>query len=146
MAGLFFCLASAEGAGLLFCPATIQPHTSVYNAFFAIYANYTASTQKAFTVRYRGVSVDLPYSSAHNTAATQAAYKPSPPRRRAYHQAQHPTDTRYHRHAGRYAGQHSRPVIIRYIRVQHIADHASPAGVSSHRLRIAGKCCTRRIF
>ena len=36
--------------------------------------------------------------------------------------------SRYHRHAGRYAGQHSRPIIIRYIRVQHIADHASPAG------------------
>ena len=29
---------------------------------------------------------------------------------------------------GRYTGQHSRPIIIRYIRVQHIADHASPAG------------------
>jgi hypothetical protein len=41
---------------------------------------------------------------------------------------------RYHRHAGRYTGQHSPPIIIRYIRVQHIADHASPAGW------IAGKC------
>lgn len=37
-------------------------------------------------------------------------------------------DTRYHRHAGRCTAQHSRPIIIRYIRVQHSADHASPAG------------------
>lgn len=52
-----------------------------------------------------------------------------------------PAHTRYHRHAGRCTGQHSRPIIIRYIRaqgcapvidpcqtVQHIANHASPAG------------------
>jgi hypothetical protein len=38
MTGLFFCLASANGAGLLFCPATIQPHTSVYSAFCAVNA------------------------------------------------------------------------------------------------------------
>ena len=38
MAGLFFCLASAEGAGLLFCPAAIQPHTSVYSVFCAVHA------------------------------------------------------------------------------------------------------------
>lgn len=60
----------------------------------------------------------------------------------AYHSAvAPPANTRYQRHAGCYTGQHSRPVIIRYIRaqrcapvidpcqtVQHIADHASPAG------------------
>lgn len=33
LAGLFFCLASAEGAGLLFCPAAIQPNTSGYSGF-----------------------------------------------------------------------------------------------------------------
>lgn len=38
MAGLFFCLASAEGAGLLFCPAAIQPHTSGYNGFYPVHA------------------------------------------------------------------------------------------------------------
>ena len=50
-------------------------------------------------------------------------------------------DTRYQRRAGRCAAHHSRPIIIRYTRVQgcapvidpcqtvqHIADHASPAG------------------
>ena len=34
MAGLFFCLASANGAGLLFCPAAIQPHTSAFTTAF----------------------------------------------------------------------------------------------------------------
>lgn len=38
MAGLFFCLASAEGAGLLFCPAAIQPHTSVYSGLYSVHA------------------------------------------------------------------------------------------------------------
>nr|DAE57029.1 MAG TPA: hypothetical protein [Caudoviricetes sp.] len=38
MAGLFFCLASVEGAGLLFCPAAIRTHTSVYSAFFIVNA------------------------------------------------------------------------------------------------------------
>lgn len=38
MAGLFFCLAPAEDAGLLFCPAAIQPHTSVYSGFYPVHA------------------------------------------------------------------------------------------------------------
>ena len=52
--------------------------------------------------------------------------------------------SRYHRHAGRYAGQHSRPIIIRYIRVrpvidpcpavQHSADHASGGAASASGL------------
>lgn len=88
-AGLFFCLASAEGAGFLFCPAAHEPHTGVYSVLCVIHANYTASTAKAFTGLYSGVSVDLTYSSAHNTTAAQAAYTPPTPRWRAYRQAQH---------------------------------------------------------
>ena len=38
MAGLFFCLASAEGAGLLFYHAAIQLHTSVYSGFYPVNA------------------------------------------------------------------------------------------------------------
>lgn len=38
MAGLFFCLAPAEGAGLFFCSAAIPPHTSVYSAFCVVRA------------------------------------------------------------------------------------------------------------
>lgn len=48
MAGLFFCLASAEGAGLLFCPAAIQPNTSVYGAFFAVNAVNSARRKNSF--------------------------------------------------------------------------------------------------
>lgn len=74
MAGLFFFLASAEGAGLLFCPTAIQPHTSLYGGFSAVHAIYTTTTPKAFTGLYSGVPVDLTYSNERNTAATQAAY------------------------------------------------------------------------
>lgn len=110
MAGLFFCLASAEGAGLLFCPATIQPYTSVYSAFCVVWRVHPA----------------IPHRLRHVGAPTSA--------RTPY------TDIRYHRNAGRCTGQHSRLIIIRYIRVhgcvpvmdpcqtgQHTADHASPA-------------------
>ena len=37
MAGLFFCLASADGAGLLFCHSAIQPNTSVYSVFYQVH-------------------------------------------------------------------------------------------------------------
>lgn len=89
MAGLFFCLASVEGAGLLFCPAAIQPHTSVYSAFFAINEVIPPTPQNSTQVFAGAFPVDLLHSSAHNTAATQTAYAPSAPRWRAYHQAQY---------------------------------------------------------
>lgn len=90
LAGLFFCLASAEGAGLLFCSSVIQPHASIYSAFCAVHASYTTHATKQRTGLYRGVSVDLPHSSAHNTAATQANYAPPAPRRTLYKSAQPP--------------------------------------------------------
>lgn len=79
LAGLFFCIASAEGAGLLFCPAAIQPHTSVYSVFYSIHAVIPPTPQ--------------------NSAAL-------------------PAHTRYQRHAGRCTGQHSRPIIIMYIKAR----------------------------
>ena len=39
-----------------------------------------------------------------------------------------PAHTRCQRNAGGCTGQHSLPIIIRYIRAHHTADHASPAG------------------
>lgn len=128
--------------GFLFCLATYQPHASIYSGFSAVHAFFIyTSNAKAFTGLYSGFSVDLLHSSAHNTAVTQAAYAPTAPRWRAYHQAQHPH--RYqipppHRTLYR-AGQP--PIIIRYIRVQgcapvmdpcpavqYSADHASGGG------------------
>ena len=79
-AGLFFCLASAEGAGLLFCPAAIQPHTSVYSVFCAVNANYTANDAKRRTGLYSGFSCNYANSTAHNTRQTQAAIIPPAPR------------------------------------------------------------------
>lgn len=81
MAGLFFCLASAEGAGLLFCSVAIQSHTNVYNGFSAINANYTAHAAKQRTGLYSVFSVDLTYSSA---------YQIQPPRWTLYSSAQPP--------------------------------------------------------
>ena len=80
LAGLFFCLASAEGAGLLFCPATIQPHTNVYSAFCIAYATYTAHTTKPRAGLYRGFSCNCTRSTVHNTRPAQAAIIPSAPR------------------------------------------------------------------
>lgn len=57
LAGLFFCLASDEGAGLLFCPAAIQPHTSVYSAFFIVHAKlyhkHRKTAHRALQGRFR---------------------------------------------------------------------------------------------
>lgn len=47
VAGLFFCLASVEGAGLLFCPAAMQPHTSVYSGFCIIHATIPPTLQNS---------------------------------------------------------------------------------------------------
>lgn len=141
MAGLFFCLASAEGAGLLFCPAAIQPHTSVYSAFCAVNAVYTAHTTKQRTGLYSGVSCYLPHPTAADTRPTQADIIPPAPRWSASRTRTPCTDTRYHRHARTLYRSTQPPIIIMYIRVQRcaavmdpcqtmqqIADHASPAG------------------
>lgn len=50
----------------------IQAFTAPFVSFMQI--NYTAQTLKPFTGLYSGFPVDLPHSSAHNTASTQAAY------------------------------------------------------------------------
>ena len=120
MAGLFFCLASAEGAGLLFCPAAIQTNTSVYRAFSRVNASYTAHATKQRTGLYRRFPCYLPCFAAvvwrvhlpilhrprHVGAHTRAATPPA--------------HTRYQRHAGRCAGQHRPPIIIMYIRAHRL--------------------------
>lgn len=74
-------------------------------------------------------------TSGYNTACATLEHAHAPKRP--------PAHTRYQHHAGRCTAQRNRPIIIRYIRVrsvfvidpcqtvQHIADHASPAGQSS---------------
>lgn len=157
VAGFFFCLASAEGAGLLFCLAAYQPRASVCSGLYSIHANYTAKTPKPFTGLYSGVSVDLRYSSAHNTADTQAAYAQPAPRWRAYRQAQHLQhipDTTATPDAVQVSAAPYYNKVYKGAKVcpccgsmPGSATHrrpCKPGGVSSYRLRIAGKCCIRR--
>lgn len=116
-AGLFFCLASAEVAGLLFCSAAMQPYTSVYSAFCVVHAvlyhPLHKTMHKALQVLFLRFA---PFclrkyqtgASGYNTACTtlECTHVPGRPA----------PDTRYHRHAGRCTGQRSRPIIIMYIR------------------------------
>lgn len=96
MAGLFFCLASAKGAGLLFFSATIQPNTSVYGAFCAVNAIYTANAAKRLTGLYSGFSRDLPHSTTAYTRPTQAAIIPPATHWSAPQRRNPPAHTRYH--------------------------------------------------
>lgn len=151
LAGLFFCLASAEGAGLLFYPATIQPNTSVYSAFCAVNAQFTIHAIKQHTELCSGFSCDYARSTARDTRQTQATIIPHTPRWSVSQRRSASSEYRYQHHAGRYTGQHSRPIIIRYIRaqrcapvidpcqtVQRIADHANPTGQSDSRCAAGG--------
>ena len=63
MAGFFFCLASAEGAGLLFCPAAIQPRASVHSAFCVVNAVIPPAAQNStqgFTGTFPAICHILP--------------------------------------------------------------------------------------
>lgn len=62
-----------HGAGLFFLPGGVSASHNRLRLSFCRQCNYTTTTPKPFTGLYRGFSVDLPYSSAHNTAVTQAA-------------------------------------------------------------------------
>nr|DAW12598.1 MAG TPA: hypothetical protein [Caudoviricetes sp.] len=75
--------------GFCFARRRISQAQAFTAAFLPSMQNYTAKTSKPFTRLYSGISVDLPYSSTHNTATAQAAYTPTAPRWRAYRQAQH---------------------------------------------------------
>ena len=117
MAGLFFCLASAEGAGLLFRHAAIQPHTNVYSGFYHVHAVIPPTPQNsahgfigAFPAICRVFSLLCGCASGYTA--------PPAPRWSVSQYRSTSTDTRCHRHTGRCTGQRSRPIIIRYIRAR----------------------------
>nr|DAE76411.1 MAG TPA: hypothetical protein [Caudoviricetes sp.] len=116
MAGLFFCLVSAEGARLLFCPATYQPRASVYSGFSAHHAIMPHKRQK----RLQGFTGAFPLICPIPAHTIQQPHKP--PMHHLRHAGGHTvkrstrTDIRHLRHAGRCTGQRNRPIIIRYIR------------------------------
>lgn len=114
--GAFLLPCIRHGAGLLFYPAAIQPHTSVYSAFCVVHANYTANAAKQRTELCSGFSCDYARSAARDTRPTQAAIYHLR-HAGAYHSTVTPSAyTRYNRHAGRCTSQRSRPIIIKYIR------------------------------
>lgn len=80
MAGLFFCLASAEGCrafALLCC--NVATHKRLQRVLCRL-CSYTTNSAKQRTGLYRGVSYNLPHSTAANTRPTQAAIIPPAPR------------------------------------------------------------------
>lgn len=146
MAGLFFCLASVEGARLLFCSAAIQPHTSVYSAFCSVNAVYAAHATKQRTGLYRSIFCDCTNSTAANTRPTQAAIIPPAPR---WNISQRPDRLRRYQippprrtlcrpvqpsyYNKVYKGARVRPVMDTCQTVQHTTDRARLAGQSSGR-------------
>ena len=102
-----------HGAGLLFCSAEIQPHTSVYSAFCAVNAvipPIVSAQPSPIPDRQKRIQRRLRHAGAyHSTVAPPAHTRYQTPRRTLYRSAQP-------------------PIIIKYIRVQHTANHASPAG------------------
>lgn len=107
--------------------------------------NYTTLTAKAFTGICRGFSGNLPRFAAVVWRVYPAMLYSLQDAGGHTGKRNDSTDNKYQRHAGRCTGQHSRPIIIRYIRaqgcaavtdpcqtVQHIADYASPAEDDSH--------------
>ena len=131
-AGLFFCLASAEGAGLLFLPDGVQATYKRLQHVLCSPCSYITHAAKQRTGLHSGVSVNLTHSSAHNTAATQAFSAPPTTRRRAYRQALHlhryqipPTHWTLYRAA-------QPTIIIRYIEVQWCVPVMDPCPAVQH--------------
>ena len=125
-----------------FCFALLQcsPYKRLQR-FLYHSCSYTTHTVKQRTGLYRRFSCNLPHSTAANNRPTQADIILPAPRwsvSQRPNSAQIPDTTAT---PGRCTGQHIRPIIIRYIRVQgcapvmdpcqtvqHITDHASPVG------------------
>ena len=98
MAGLFFCLAPAEGAGLLFCPTAHEPHKSVYSGFYIIHAVIPPTPQngaQGFTGAFPAIC--RVFSLLCGCASGYTA--PPAPRWSVSQYRSTSTDTRYHRNA-----------------------------------------------
>lgn len=119
LAGLLFCLASAEGAGLFILPcynvATRKRLQRLFCRPCNLYSQITKTVYRALQGLFLGF---VPFyrrkyqtdTSGYNTACATLERLPAPGRLAPI---QDTTVT-----PGRYTGQHSRPIIIRYIRVR----------------------------
>ena len=140
MAGIFLCLASAEGAGLLFCPAAIHPHTSVYNGFYLADAFISPNPQNSalgFADAFQAICriLTLLYGWCIKLCYTSCSTLD-----RITTPGRHPAHTRYHLHA-RTLYRPAQPHY--YNKVYKSAAYrrpCQPGGVLSHCVRIAGKC------
>lgn len=130
MAGLFFCLASAEGARLLFCHAAMQPHTSVYSVLCSVHAIISPTPQNSaqgFTVALQWLFLRFAKFYRHKYKTNTSGYNTTCSTLERIAAPQHlqriPNTTATH---GRCTAQRSRPIIIMYIRVQGCAAVMDP--------------------
>lgn len=115
----------------------------------AFTARFVPSMQNLYRTRHKTARRDLqglflqlyPFNRPRNQTDTSGYNAVCATLEHIHAPGRHSAYTRYQRHDERHTGQHSRPIIIMYIRgqrcalvmypcqtVQHIADHASPAG------------------
>lgn len=157
VAGFFFCLASAEGAGLLFCLAAYQPRASVCSGLYSIHAIIQPKRQnrlQGFTVAFPLICAipahtiqqirkppmhSLRHAGGHTVKrSTSSTYQIPPPLRTLYRSAQRPIIIKYIR------VQRCAPAVDPCQTVQHIADHASPATCDLAPVSSQGVPSTRR--
>lgn len=140
MTGLFFCLASAEGAGLLFLPGgNTAPYKRLQRVLCSPCKVIITHAAKQRTGLYRGISVNLTHSSAHNTTTTQTTM----------HRLRHVGGHTVKRSTSIYPDATATPDAVQgrvaayYNKVYKGAAYrkpCQPGGVSSYHVRIAGKC------
>ena len=154
LAGLFFCLASTRCRAFIFPCCNTTPYKRL-QLVLCCKCNYTANAAKRLTGLYRGVSYNLPHSTAADTRPTQAAiippaprwsisqrrstsseYQIPAPRRTLYRSAQPPYYNKVYKGAGVRTCYESTPDGAAYRKP------CQPGGVGSCRVWIAGKCCT----
>lgn len=100
MAGLFFCLASAEGAGLLLYSDSIQPNTSVYSVLCSVHEVILTTPQnsiQSFTAVFPAIAPAQPPTIPDRQKRLQYRLRHAGKHIRARTRS---TYTRYHRHAG----------------------------------------------
>lgn len=152
LAGFFFCLASTRCRAFLFAQrrvSHIQAFTAQSVSFMQLYRQNAKTVYRALQRLFRLFALfQRTQYSSHTSRLYAACVAPEG----IPSSAAPPPIPGYRRHAERCTGQHSRPIIIRYIRVQGCACYGSmpdsaiyrrpcqPGGVSSCRLQIANKC------
>mgnify|MGYP004662689173 CR=1 FL=1 len=124
----------------MFCSNAIQPHTSVYSGVCCVNTIIPPAQQNSthdFTAAFPAIATlnrprcQTDTSGYYTTCATlEGIHAPEAP----------PAHTRYQRHTGRCTAQHSRPIIIRYIRAQTIPAAAGQLLPSADRWQVLTRC------